>query len=963
MNYRFSRLLNKGFWTVCMAVACGGFTACSDDYDLDDEGNYPSWLGQSIYEELKDPNPEHLTGTFNTYLRLVEDLDYKETLSRTGSKTVFPANDEAFQRFFASNSWGVSSYEELTDQQKRQLLYSSMLDNAILVEMLSNVSNSDGTGVDDGVSLKHTTGANVIDGITHFYSRGELPANNRYWDRFTNGLDMVMDGTRPMMVHFTGPQLIQNDITTTGENSDFKVITGDDYTENAAYIFRDKIINQDITCQNGYIHQVKDVLVPPGSIAELIRTNGESDYFSRMLDRFSAPFYDASTTVNYNDYAQVNGLPLIDSVFQKRYFSTRSQGSSSSAPFTIDPNGNAVSYSLAYDPGWNGYTNGYSGTNPYSDICAMFVPTDTAMIDYFVNGGTGRTIIERYGSKPNTPENLAENLDSIPINIVQTFVRDLMKPSFVDAVPSKFGNVVHDGSGDPMGVTLADLNTNTDGSYDVKIGDNGVAYMLNRVIVPDEWASVLGPVLHSNDKLVFYYLTQLGKTGTSTSSPLNINFYAYLLAMSSNYGLFVPTDAAFDKMYIDPASLGHTNNAQRAVHFYLNKNSAYNFSASTWTYNPTNGEMGDSTKLADADNSAGLRAVISQIKDILNTHTVVLAKGQTMGEDRYYLTKNGCAIEIDGNTVRSGAQIDGDRPASNIAERSRQTNGTTYIIDHIIEAPTTSVWKTLNNNSDRFSEFINLCTGAALNSEYDWSQMLNFAGISTRTDATTHSNPSNAYRVFTAEDNSANSGLDRNVYFFNSFNYTVYAPNNEAVQKAYDAGLPSWDDVAEVMAEAEALEEGSQHDELYKQAQDKALAMIDEINEFVRYHFQDNSIFADKSAINGQYATACSNELGVHVDIQVNRENDKITVTDAGGREVTIERGSQDLLVNKMARDMVFDAGRVAASAISTSSFAVIHEINTPLCRNTDFDFGAWKTQAGAKRLANIARAKMKLRR
>lgn len=959
MNYRFSRLLNDGLVAVCLAVACGGFTACSDDYDLDDEGNYPSWLGQSIYEELKDPNPEHLTGTFNTYLRLVDDLDYTETLSRTGSKTVFPANDEAFQRFFASNSWGVSSYEELSDQQKRQLLYSSMLDNAILVEMLSNVSNSNSDGVIDGVAMKHTTGASVIDGITHFYNRGELPANNRYWDRFTNGIDLVMDGTAPMMVHFTGSQLINNNITTTGENSDFKVITGDDYTENAAYVFRDKIINQDVTCQNGYIHQVEDVLVPPGNIAELIRTNGESNLFSRMLDRFSAPFYDATTTTRYNDYAQANGLQLIDSVFEKRYYSQRSQG----AALTTDANGNAVSYSLAFDPGWNAYTNGYSGSNALSDICAIFVPTDDAMTDYFVNGGTGRTIIERYGAKPNTVENLPENLDSIPINIVQTFVRDLMKPSFVDAVPSKFGNIVHDGSGDPMGITLADINTATDGSYDIKVGDNGVAYMLNRVIVPDEWASVLGPVLHSNDKLVFYYLTQLGKTGTSTSSPLNINFYAYLLAMSSNYGLFVPTDAAFDQLYIDPASLGHTNNAQRAIHFYLNKSSQYNFSASTWTYNPTNGEVSDSTKLADQDVSTGLRAVVSQIKDILNTHTVVLSKGETMGENRYYLTKNGCAVEFNGNTVRSGAQIDGSRPASNITERSTQTNGTTFVIDHIIEAPTTSVWRMLNNYSDRFSEFINLCTGTSLNSEYDWSQMLNFAGISTRTDATTHANPSNAYRVFTAEDNSANSGLDRDVYFFNSFNYTVYAPDNDAMAEAYRLGLPTWDDVAQVVADAEALPEGSSHDDLYKQAQDKALAMIDEINEFVRYHFQDNSIFADKSAVSGAYATASSNELGVHVDIQVSRQDGVLTVTDAANRQVSVRANDENHLVNKMTRDLVFDAGRVAATAISTSSFAALHEIATPLCRNANGRFDDWKTSSGAKRMANIARAKMKLRR
>ena len=84
----------------------------------------------------------------------------------------------------------------------------------------------------------------------------------------------------------------------------------------------------DITCKNGYIHQLQDVLVPPGNLAEIIRTNGESNLYSRMLDRFSAPYYDAATTRNYNDYAQANGLPLMDSIFQKRYMSSRTQGGS-----------------------------------------------------------------------------------------------------------------------------------------------------------------------------------------------------------------------------------------------------------------------------------------------------------------------------------------------------------------------------------------------------------------------------------------------------------------------------------------------------------------------------------------------------------------------------------------------------------------------------------------------------------
>ena len=53
MNYRFSELTKKTLMSFSMVALCGGFAACTDDYDLDDPGNYPSWLGNSIYEELK----------------------------------------------------------------------------------------------------------------------------------------------------------------------------------------------------------------------------------------------------------------------------------------------------------------------------------------------------------------------------------------------------------------------------------------------------------------------------------------------------------------------------------------------------------------------------------------------------------------------------------------------------------------------------------------------------------------------------------------------------------------------------------------------------------------------------------------------------------------------------------------------------------------------------------------------
>ena len=936
MNSRIVRIAGKALWGLSVAMVCGGFTACSDDYELDDPDNYPSWLGGSIYDAMK--NPENLTsaqgnvltGSFTNYLRLIDDLGYAETLSKTGSKTVFPANDDAFQRFYQQNAWGVKRYEDLTDAMKRQLLYSSMLDNALLVEMLSNISDG-ATAVVQGQALKHTTGANVIDTITHLRNKAEMPVNNPYWEKYYDkGIYMVMDATRPMMVHFTEEQMTSNNITTRGDDSDFAVITGTPYNvdEKSAYIFRNKIVNADVTCKNGYIHQMEDVLVPPGNLAEVIRTNGESNLFSRMLDRFSAPYYDAATTKNYNDYAQVNGLPLVDSIFQKRYVSLRSQGGT----LTQDPNRTTAQYVLPFDPGWNNYNSGAQGEHSSKDIAAMFVPTDDAMRDYFLPGGSGEFLINAFGKKPNTAENLAENIDSIPLQNVQQIVGNLMKSSFVGTVPSKFNRVM-DEANDPMGLSLEVLNRNSNGSYDVKIANNGVAYMLNTVFAPPSLIAVSAPVTLSSNMRIMNEAVNDGKSRTTLA--LNLNYYAYLLAMSANYAFFIPTDDAFGRFYVDPTYLN--SDQPRALKFYYQNKSPYVY-CSAWKYDKETGTVG--TTPSDSIGRVTTDAFRTQFIDILNYHTVVLKSGEKMGDNKYYKTKHGGAIMFDGNNVMSGAQIDGKVPASHITQVYNQQNGDAFAIDHVIQAPQKSVLDVLQSDS-RFSEFLDLCTDFAMDS------IMEFASDKlVEVNQVTRKKRMEAYHTFAAK-----GGLTDNVNYFNSYNYTVYAPDNEAMQKAYDRGLPRWSDIKVLYDQYnERLDRektGGQVSEEVQAARDKALAMVEEINAFIRYHFQDNSIYADNTIEEGIYPTACSDTLGIRDKLTLTGGNGRLMVQDKRGQQIAIEASSTSKLVNQMARDYVLDTRR---HTISTSSFAVVHQISTPLNMHADTDrYDAAWTGAGAR--------------
>jgi uncharacterized surface protein with fasciclin (FAS1) repeats len=933
MNDRFFVFARKKWICFSLAMICGGFTACTEDYDLDDPGNYPSWLGGSIYEALKNPSSIQesdkviLSGTFSNYLRLIDDLGYAETLSKTGSKTVFPANDDAFERFYSNNQWGVRRYEDLTLAMKKQLLNASMLDNALLVEMLSNISGTSEDPIIQGMALKHVTSASVIDTITHMKAKDDMPVNNDYWSKFYDkGLYVVMDATRPMMVHFTEEQMTTNSITTRGTDSDFEVVTGTTYNpdEHSAYIFRNKIISADITCKNGYIHQMEDVLVPPGNMAQVIRNNKESSLFSRMLDRFSAPYYDYEASVltrNYNDYVQSLGgnteLQHIDSIYQMRFISSYSQGSS----LMMDPNDIEVEYGLIYDPGWNNYDDG-SGDNSSRDIAAMFVPTDSALAHFFIEG-EGKFLMEEFGKKEggvvmNDRAHLAENIDSIPLQNVQQLINNLMKRSFVSTVPSKFSHVM-DEANDPMGLSLSVLNRTADNKYNVKIANNGVIYMLDKMFAPPSLVAVSAPVTMKSNMRIMNVAVNDGK-GTKPLG-LNLNYYAYLLAMSATYAFFIPTDDAFERFYVDPSSLA--DDEPRALKFYYQSKSPFVYCSSWKCLKNDRGEW----EVSDSIGRVTASSFRSQFTDLLNYHTIVLGDGEILGDNgnKYYKTKHGGEIMFENGIVKSGAQIEGSVPVSNITQTYYQKNGVAYAIDHVIQAPQHSVLYVLEQDTAttaRFSEFLKLCN------DFDMDELMAFASdrLSEKNEVTKKQRMA-AYHPFAAKN-----GLTDNVNYFNSYNYTVYAPDNEAMKKAYELGLPKWSDIKaiyEPYRERFELEKADNRISPEVQAaRDKALVMVEEINNFIRYHFQDNSVYADNVIDAGVYSTACSDSLGIRQRLTVDGGKGLLYVTDKSGQTITIDANNSTRYVNVMTRDYELNKRQ---HVINNSSFAVVHQISTPL--------------------------------
>lgn len=960
--------MRKFFFCVSL-VLTGLMTSCIDKYEEVDADSKPSWLGGSIYAELKNPNASRLTGTFTNYLRLVDDLGYAETLNRTGSKTVFPANDEAFARFFASNQWGVSSYEELTESQKKLLLYSSMLDNALLLGMLPNASAGTSNGmpvIAEDEALKHPTNVKATDTVQFIANAAGMPRNNKYWEKYYNkGIELVSDATRPMIVHLTRGYMLSHGITTVGDGSDFEILTGSPYSEGNAYVFNIGIqknpttgkYNGDVTCQNGYIHQMEEVIVPPGNMAQVLRRKSNTSLFSRIVDYFAVPYYDATTTQNYNDWAKENGRQQIDSIFQLRYLSRRSQDGEA---LNVDPNKSSLSSTrlLKFDLGWNTYypqvANPGQKDVAILDMGAFFVPTDEAVKQYFLPGGSGAYLIDIYGDRENTEANIGENLDSLfskNPQVLTAFANNLMQADFSGTVPSKFSTILNDAS-ENLGMKLDKIVRKDDGKYDITIANNGAIYVINELIAPDEYQAVLAPSSVYPDMSVMNWAVQ---DGVANGDYLGVDFKYYLLAMSANYGFFVPEDNAFDLYYLDPTSIYHQKNNQVGtqqpdlLHFYYDKTAKSQpyLKCDRYYYNMETGEAEGPVR------QSSVTAAKSQLVDILNFHTLVLNEGERIGDNHYYKTKHGGELyipdgNVEGGRVMGGAQIeDPDRfPAPRIKKIYNQKNGNTYRMDRVIMPPHKSVYAILTDNS-QFSEFMDLCKG------FDGaSQLMTWAGISDEVNKTNNTSPQEAFTVFTryykmATETTRNNEacLDYNVRMFNTYNYTLFAPDNTAMEKAYSLGLPRWSEVEAIFNQYVDLE--ADHEVTAQEEQDMATvyAMLSAMRDFIRYHFMTISVYADNTVEGGRYKTMSSDATGVAKEVIISGGNGQLVVTEPTTQHrVTVNAADGTKAVNKMARDYWFGhmndkneteaEDKKNASNILTSSFCAVHQISDPLLGN-----------------------------
>lgn len=615
-----------------LLVACGlGMVSCNG-YDLDE--NVPEGWGQSIYDYMAEQ------GSYSNMTRLVDDLNYRNVLAQTGSVTLFAADDEAFQRFYAGNSWGVKRYEDLTEAQKKMLLFGAMIKNSLQVQSLSSTM-----GPIEGECMRRLSAMSIYDTIP-VLTKEQMP-NNPFWKRYRDEGKIVCmeDMSITPMMHLIEKHLQNNQITDDDVNFlyNYKITRkpGD------ASVNGKQIVEPNIRCSNGFIHRVGDVVVPLPNMARVIANNPNTTIYNKLLQRFCAP-YDCGEEVSRNYFGPTYNRTT-DTVFQKRFFSEKSQEGKmlDYAPDNLTP----INGLLKFDPGWNAYYMG--GGDPdvalQRDMAVMMVPTDSAMNAYWKN--EGKMLSDVYDS-----------WDDVPDNVIVRLLNNNMLPSFLLAVPSKMNNILNDAN-DPMGVEKGKVSS-------VEFACNGAVYYTKKVYTPTSYVSVCYPtVVNETMKIMDWAIRQL-------------QYNAYLNSLNSTYSFFIPTNKAMLE-YIDPVSYGQKKTKLFRFHYDPKATSENEkVKAGIWDYDVESGTIvsKDSVK-------ANFDQIKNRLKDVLESHIVI---GNLDNEHHFYRTKKGTEIYIDnladgenGMTVCGGWQYQRNEPlkVTKIYDQSGPGNGKAYILD------------------------------------------------------------------------------------------------------------------------------------------------------------------------------------------------------------------------------------------------------------------------------------------
>ena len=883
-------------------------------------------------------------GNYSNFLRLVQENEWwSDMMNGATELTVLAADDAAWQRFFAENAklpftnpWHfATNYNSLLPSQKTLLLYSSIAgDNVGNEDVLRSKSLVAGLE-----ALEYLPASEVP--VTY------SPNEKWYWQRFHEwgggaGLYLASDSCFRYTSILTPEKAKRFGIA----EQDRSIL----FPRAANSMANGLNLSQQDVSTNGILYSVAAPLMPLQSMADVIRTNGRTDIFSHILDRFSAPFYSPVLTESY----RMLYPEFTDSIFIKRYFSDNNfsvkggylklNDDGTVPKFEPGPGGTYQPYNpykvdnssdmipaLKFDPGWAGY---YDEAAPENDMAAMFVPSDDAMWDFFTKGA-GQGLLHVYFAKegteneipytkPVTQDELFRQIDYIPVSTLGRLINNFMMRSFVNSVPSKWRRLTDDAM-EPMFDNVDEALSRLDTCL---LANNGMVYVMDKLCLPADYTSVAAPAFISNTSRII--------KSAIYDDYLNLYYYAYLKAPQRDITFFLPCDTAL-LYYYDPASM--KSRTPRAIEFRFEGGSLpikMKFRNYYGLYNQDKGELGTIGNIIPGANLYTNEEIINHLKDILFSHTIVNDGTQDIhSRNEYYQTFGGDVVKVvrdaSGNIIgaKGTFQLENERNGIDTGtpgvtecfvtdSYESLSNGQTYTLNAPLVPTCRSLWSIMTNDADMvekiegaggetpYSEFYKLCATDA------YQDIILGCGLVDKN--LSNSNRKLAlmkYLTFITDN-----GLDYNFApLIANTPYTAYIPTNEAVRRAIAQGLPTWEDIdADYRSHCKPVideETGMPYmnpdgtieysDSLMSQQDSIRIAgKITTLVNVIRAHFHYGMAIADQEPFQREYKSLCLDEQTLaSPKVKVNcTGSGRMTVTDWEGRAVNVVGEEKNIFVH-----------------------------------------------------------------
>ncbi len=846
-------------------LALGMTTSCTDTFE-ELEDHEPGWLGANIYDYLKE------RGDCDYYIRLIDDCGLTEVMRRTGSNTLFFTRDEVFDRYFAENATkgsGPKSYEEMSPTLKSMFISLGRISNAQLIERLCH-------GDVRGTVLRRSTYYNVTDSIPLCLRTDLLKTynNNPYFAALEGDtIRLLQDATPVTLTQFFPLVAAELGIT----DSDLSFLSDGQLSKGEASLYGNKVINQDITCKNGYLHELDGLILPPETMAGFINTDSRTREFSKLMNRFAIP-------VTYRDATAKE-----PAIYTLRYFNEHPENSESRdvtiyGALKVDEQGNDKSNACLYfDPAWNAYQSGMGSVNSsepafQGDMGVMFVPSNEAINDFFRIGGEGEDWVKSFGT-----------WDNVPDNIVADFVKNHQIYSFLGALPHNF-DILKDEAGYEMYLKESDIEA----KY---VARNGMVYVVNKVYPPLDYRSVMGPAKIDQGNKIFNVAMNESHT----------QFMYYLRSLLSCYQFFITPDANLNH-YVDPISMSLP--ADQQAYWRFKQSSAGALQAVVYSI-----LTGDSIgEVRDA------KVIKNRFNDIMRSHTLVVESNEAFQQavadgQEYFVTMGymplritgtqaGATVSGFGNASADGVGVNGNAPLR-IIDASVKSNGTSYIIDGALQNTLISTYRNLNQTPE---------SSSVINSESPFYEFLRLC---------------NASGIFSNSATASIIPLDPYITFLQQYDYTLYVPTNELLQDAMAKHyIPTPEELQELF-ELSADGQETHIDSLYQIA-------VDKLRRFIRYHIQDNSVFVKgRKETNKQYLTeTIDNKTKQFHPVFVTNTGSSLSVTDRIGHKVNVV--VEDGRYNLVGRDIRVNNANgnknspdlSKSTTIDSYSCTVVHQVD-----------------------------------